>query len=107
MNLTKIGHWAFILGIIIAILAGFSEIYYLPTILFVLGLIVGFLNITEKESTPFLVAVIALLLTGTAGFQLGFITPLFSRILSNFLAFISATALLVALKQVVTKGKAE
>ncbi len=107
MNLTKIGHWAFIVGIIIAVLAGFSEFYYLPTILFILGLIVGLLNITERESTPFLVAVITLLLIGTAGFQLGFLTPLVSRILSNFLAFISATALLVALKQVVTIGKAE
>lgn len=105
MNLTRIGHWAFILGIIIAVLAGFAEVAYLPTILFVLGLIVGFLNITERESTSFLVATIALMVIGVAGLQLGTLTDLLVQILNNFLSFISAAALIVALKQVITLAR--
>jgi len=100
MDLVKIGHWALIIGIILAVLAGFTAIPALPVILFVLGLIVGFLNIKEKESTPFLVAVIALLLIGVAGLQLGKLTPVVVSILNNFIAFVAAAGLVVALKQV-------
>lgn len=100
MKLTLVGRWAVIIGIILAILAGFAEIPSLGIILFVLGLIVGFLNIGEKESTPFLIAVITLLLVGVAGLQFGAVTGTVASILENFLAFVSAAALVVALKQI-------
>jgi len=105
VDLTTIGHWALIIGIIIAIIAGFTAIPALPTILFILGLIVGFLNIKEKESTPFLVAVIALLLIGVAGLQLGKLTLLVVSILNNFIAFLAAAGLVVAIKQVLAIAK--
>jgi len=101
LDLTTIGHWALIIGIVIAVIAGFAVIPALPVVLFVLGLIVGFLNIKEKESTPFLVAVIALLLIGVAGLQLGKLTPVVISILNNFIAFLAAAGLVVALKQVI------
>jgi len=101
MELVKIGHWALIIGIILAVLAGFVAIPSLPVVLFVLGLIVGVLNIKEKESTPFLIAVIALLLIGVAGLQLGRLTPVVVSILNNFIAFVAAAGLVVALKQVI------
>jgi len=95
-----IGRWALIIGIILAILAGFTEIPSLAFILCVLGLVVGFLNIGEKESTSFLIAVIALLVIGLSGLQVGEkLTPTLVSILSNFIAFISAAGLVVALKQ--------
>lgn len=103
MNMTVLGHWALIIGILLAIVAGFTEITYLPTILFFLGLIVGFLNIKEKESTPFLVAVITLLIIGVAGLQLG--GNILVSILNNFIAFMAAAGLIVALKQVLTTAK--
>ena len=105
MKLTLIGRWAIIIGIVLAILAGFTEIPSLAIVLFVLGLIVGFLNIGEKESTPFLIAVIALLLIGVAGLQLGGVTTRVATILENFLAFISAAGLVVALKQILAVVK--
>lgn len=100
-----IGHWALIIGIVLAVIAGFTTISFLPVILFVLGLIVGFLNIKEKESTPFLVAVIALLLIGVAGLQLGRLTPMAASIINNFIAFVAAAGLIVALKQVLSVAK--
>jgi hypothetical protein len=66
--LSKIGFWAFIIGLCIAIIAGvsgsLSENTAIITVLIIIGLIVGFLNITSKEITLFLVATIALIVTG-------------------------------------------
>jgi len=103
MNATTLGHWALVIGMLLALIAGFAAIPSLPVVLFVLGLIVGFLNVKEKESTPFLVAVIALLLIGVAGLQLG--GPVLSSILNNFIAFMAAAGLIVALKQVLAAAQ--
>ena len=67
MNIETIGRWAFIAGVIIALLAGIAAAVggamggYVPLLMLILGVIVGLTTITEKESTPFLVAAIALL----------------------------------------------
>lgn len=106
MNLNVAGRWAFIIGIVLAVLAGFTEIPSLALILLILGLIVGFLNIKEKENTPFLVAVIALMVIGISGLQLeNSIPTVILIILENFLAFVSAAGLIVALKQVLAAAK--
>ncbi len=87
----KVGHYAFLGGFILAVLAGLIPALQTAAVIWViivLGLIVGFLNITEKESTEFLIATIALLLVGTAGLSAvptvgGFI----DAILKNIVAF--------------------
>ena len=100
-----IGRWALLIGIILAIIAGFAEIPSVAIVLFVLGLIVGFLNIKERESAPFLIAVIALLVIGLSGLQLGKATPTVISVLNNFVAFVSAAGLVVALKQALAAVK--
>ena len=100
MKLILIGHWSFVGGIILAILAGLVNIAWAMTVLFILGLIVGFLNIKEKESTSFLVAVIALLVIGIVGLQLGKGGGVVASILNHFLAFASAAGIVVAIKQI-------
>lgn len=102
MDKTLIGHWAFIIGMILAVLAGFIGIPHLAVILAVLGLIVGFLNVGEKESIPFLISVIALMIIGLAGLQLG---ERVAVIMQSFLAFVSAAALVVAIKQILIVAK--
>lgn len=104
-RITRIGRWVFLGGIVLAILAGFVAVPYLAVLLFVLGLIVGFLNIKEKESTRFLVAVIVLLLVGVASLELGKLTPVITPILQSFIAFVSAAGLVVAIKQVLATGQ--
>lgn len=99
-NLTKVGHWALVAGLALSVLAVFAAIPNVILYLFFLGLVVGFLNVREKESTAFLIAVVALLAIGVAGLQLGQLTPLVTAILNNFLAFVSAAALVVAIKQI-------
>ena len=105
INLTRVGRWAFLGGIILAILAGFVAVPYLAVLLFVLGLVVGFLNIKEKESTRFLVAVITLLLVGVASLEFGKLTPVLTLVLTSFIAFVSAAGLVVAIKQVLATGQ--
>lgn len=102
MNITQIGRWSFLAGIILAILAGFVTIPFLSIALFVLGLAVGVLNIQEKESHSYLVSVIALLVIGVAGLELGAITPRITVILTRFVVFVSATGLVVAVRQIIS-----
>ncbi len=59
--LKKIGPWAFILGLVVAVGAAVSgSVFWL---LGILGVIVGLLNITEKEVTSYLLASLTFLLS--------------------------------------------
>ena len=110
---SKIGEWAFIIGIVLAVLLGFVPAAYLgmaTLVLVILGLLVGFLNITEKETTPFLVAGIALLATGTASDSLKVIPPaalggFLASAVNNIAAFVAPAAILVAVKAIYALAK--
>ncbi len=98
----KIGHWAFIVGILLAIIAGLVPQLQTSTItwiLVILGLVVGLLNISAKETTEFLVAVIALLIVGSAG-AIPALGGIVLAILANIVALSAPAALIVALKAV-------
>ncbi|MFH0875313.1 MAG: hypothetical protein V1859_05220 [archaeon] len=105
--LEKIGPWAFLAGLVIAVIASFTKnvAWYLGAI----GLVVGLLNISDREvqkyllaSMTFLISVNALSVTMTKmaevvpviGGYLGFINPL----LANISLFIAPGAAVVALK---------
>jgi len=102
------GKWAFLLGIIVAILAAFITAYtsVVLVVLFVLGLIVGFLNIREKDTVKFLVASMSLLILGVASFGAlavfgsfgGTLQSYIDSILSNYMVFVSASVLVVSIK---------
>lgn len=104
--MVQIGRWAFIVGLILAILAAYVSISNVALILFVLGLIAGFLNISEKESHTFLLAVVALILVGVAGVQsLGSVGESIATILTNLMSFLTGAAVVVAVKQVLEAAK--
>ena len=110
MKINKIGEWAFLAGVIIALLLGLfkGEVTgTFATVLVVLGIIVGILNIAEKETTPYLVATIALLVAGSAGLgALPFANIVnLSAMLQNIVLFVAPAAVIVALKTIVTLGK--
>ena len=110
---SKMGQWAFILGIIIAIIVSLFKVSdavggWLLLLLIVLGLIVGFLNVTEKETTPFLVASAALLITGTTGSSLAIIPVIggyLQNIVQNIAVFVTPAAIVVALKAIQSLAK--
>ena len=103
----RLGHWAFIVGIVIAIIAGLVPAWQIPTVtwvLVILGLIVGLLNITAKETVEFLVAAIALMLIGSAG-AIPALGTIVLSILANIVAFVAPAALVVALKAIYELAK--
>jgi hypothetical protein len=98
----KIGHWAFIVGILLAIIAGLIPTLQTSTvtwILVILGLVVGLLNISAKETTEFLIAVVALLIVGSAG-AIPALGGIVLAILANVVALSAPAALIVALKAI-------
>ena len=110
MKMDKLGEWAFIAGVIIAVVAAFVGIPMVTAALVVLGLLVGFLNVTEKETTSFLVAAIALIAAGTVAFGgLDSVIPgigtLLNNIVGNIAVFVAPAAILVALKAVWAMAK--
>ncbi|MBI2107570.1 hypothetical protein HYU10_00140 [Candidatus Woesearchaeota archaeon] len=111
----KLGEWSFIIGVAIAIIVGLfsgslSKEWYGWAILLlvVLGLVVGLLNITEHETTPFLVAAIALLATGNASVVLEIIPKIgvyLAGIVNAIAVFVAPGAIVVALKAIKSLAK--
>jgi len=106
MKTGKIGEWAFILGVLLAVIAGlFVGIdVTIGAVLLGLGAIVGLLNIEKKETTAFLVAGIALLLSGSmvatsaVTQQMPYIGGYLAYILANIILFFAPVVLIIALK---------
>lgn len=67
-GVNSIGPWAFILGLVLAILAGFVTMpdQTIVLVLAVLGIIVGILNVSDKEVVPFLVAALTFMLAASS-----------------------------------------
>ncbi len=97
--MAQLGKWAFIVGLIIAIVGGlgFSQPWFV-WLLALLGIVVGFLNVTDKECTKFLLAAIGLIVAAGAWSSLPYVGGYLSAILNNIVAFIGAAVLVVALK---------
>ncbi|MBI4177378.1 MAG: hypothetical protein HY516_03345 [Candidatus Aenigmarchaeota archaeon] len=103
MDYDKLGTWAFILGSAIAVLSAFisADAALLKTILVLLGIIVGLLNVSDKDITHFLVAAIAMLAVGNANFDS---VPVFGSVLQkmfgNMVIFVAPAAAIAAVKAV-------
>src|SRR3989344_5051274 len=96
-----IGKWAFIIGLVVSVIAGIVSIGTTGlTWLVVLGIEVGFLNVTNKEVTGFLIETNALMMVGSVGLSLPAIGSFVTSILSAFTAFVAGAALIVAVKEV-------
>lgn len=100
MNRETIGKWAFIVGLVVAVLAG---LFFQPTwavwILAILGVIVGFLNISAEETRSFLLAAIALTLSATALNTIPVVGTALSFVLPFVVAFVAGATIVVALKE--------
>jgi hypothetical protein len=117
MNTETIGRWAFIAGVIIAIIAGIAAAVggpmggWVPLVMLILGVIVGLTTITEKETTPFLVAAIALLVAngGRAFLLVDSVLPgagtAIDTILVTLAAFVAPAAIIMAIKAIYNIGR--
>ena len=108
----SLSDWAFLIGAIIAVLVGIGQAaqaayasnQWIPVILVILGLVVGFLNVSAKSTTAFLVAAVALVAVGTGGLtSLDNLIPRLGTLLGSavqaFTFFVGAAAVVVAVKE--------
>ena len=105
VELHKVAHYTFFVGLLIAIIAGLFRNVVSPevlvTTLVILGFIVGLFNLTAQETTPFLIASIALMLAGIVNLGLIPGIGLYLRsILSNIVVFVVPGAIIVAMKTI-------
>jgi ATP synthase protein I len=106
----RVGNYSFIIGVIIAIVLGLVSLGaatpWLASLLVILGLIVGFLNVTGKETKEFLIVATVLVIAasmGGAGATLGgveFIGTYLQGIFTQVLAFVVPATIVVALKDI-------
>jgi hypothetical protein len=106
--LAKVGSWAFIIGLVVAVLVGlFSNVKSSATItsvLIVLGLIVGFLNVTGRETTPFLLATVSLVIVSSFGgnvlAEVAYIGITMQNVLNAIMIFVIPATIIVSLKAI-------
>ncbi len=100
------GRIAFYVGLVISVIAGWVQIGATGLwVLALLGVIVGFLNVTGKEVSRFLLATVALVVAGIALKDV--FGSVVASILMAFIAFTAAAALVVALKEVYSIQKSK
>jgi len=105
-----IGAWAFLIGVILAVIFGFLAYgLWLGWVLLVIGIVIGLLNITDSEVQPFLLAgVILVIVSYFGGFVFGVDklgVAYLTQILSNLLMLFVPATIIVALKSVFSMAK--
>jgi hypothetical protein len=108
--LQRIGVWAFIVGVIVAVLLPiFTELTVWPTtVLIVLGLVIGLLNIAAADTQAFLLAALALVIvsgfSSTSGLitQVAQIGPVLGRVFGGILLLVVPATIIVALRSIYT-----
>jgi hypothetical protein len=113
----RVGNYSFIIGVIVAIVLGVftsglgTATPWLASLLVVLGLIVGFLNVTGKETKEFLLVGAVLIIAtsmGGASAALGgvqYIGQYLSGVFTQVLAFVVPATVVVALKDIWSLGQ--
>ena len=114
-----IGQYSFIGGVILAVVLGLfsanlgTATVWLTSLLVLLGLVVGFLNVTGKETKEFMmVALVLVLVSYTAPGALGKLSvaqigAYLDHIFGQIMAFVVPATIVVALKDIWSLGKVD
>ena len=97
-----VGKWAFLIGVILAVVLGLFDpvLGNWAIVLVVIGLIVGLLNVTDKEVTPFLMSGAVLIIASALGGTLMSDVPYVGAVLDALLAVFVPATVIVAIKNV-------
>lgn len=104
-----LGSWAFLIGVILAVILGAlgSISSTIAWVLVLLGVIVGLINITDKEATPFMTAgAVLVIVSALGGDALAPITILSNVVNALLILFVPAT-IVVAIKTVFGYAKSK
>jgi hypothetical protein len=133
MEMEKVARWAFVAVVVIAIVMGLVVGYmaniatlnlydsnvtnanaYVTLVLLILGIVVGFISVTAKEVTPFLIVAIALIVAGMSNvwilLQNGTLDLLYywaHEILYYIVAFTAPAAVIIAVRSLLAMEKAK
>ncbi len=103
----RIGGWAFLIGVVLAIIFGIMGNLN-PTIawiLLVIGLIVGFLNVADEEAEPFLLSGVSLIIASALGQAAVNVSPMLSNVLTTLLLIFVPATIIVAIRNVFTLAR--
>ena len=97
-----VGKWAFLIGVILAVVLGLFDpvMGNWAIVLVVIGLIVGLLNVTDKEVAPFLMSGAVLIIASALGGSLMSDMPYVGAVLDALLAVFVPATVIVAIKNV-------
>ncbi len=113
----RVGAYSFMVGVLIAVVLGLFAAYIRPpvapilvSLLVVLGLIVGFLNVTGKQTQEFLTVGTILAIVSYVGgaanlAQVMYIGPYLIGIFGNIMAFVVPAVIVVGLKDILKLAK--
>lgn len=109
----EIGSYAFIAGILIAILASLVSLdaTLVTGALVAIGVLVGLINVTEKETQEFLIATVSIVLvsslSGNGFAPIPIIGIILQKITMGIMTFVTPAVIVVALKQIYDIAKSK
>ena len=96
-----LGAWAFLVGVILAVIFGFVESFAaLTLILAIIGIVIGLFNIADVEIQPFLFGGVSLVIVSALSGNVFSDIAFLARTLDNILAIFVPATVIVALKSV-------
>ncbi len=105
-NKNMLGAWAFLIGVILAVIFAFLAYQtWVGWVLVLIGIIIGLLNITDSEVQPFLLAGVVLVIVSYFGSSVFTGLLYLGDILSNLLMLFVPATIIVALKSVFTLAR--
>jgi hypothetical protein len=104
---SMLGGWAFLIGVVLAVILGLlgALTQTMLVILVIAGLIVGLLNVAEKETAPFLLAGAVLIIASSLAGDVLAVIPSLQRVLDALLVLIVPAVIVVAVKHVFGMAK--
>jgi hypothetical protein len=103
----NVGRIAFIVGLVIAVAAGFGLVDqpWMGWVLAVLGAVVGYLNVSGGERSGFLIAGIALTISATAFSNVPYIGDALGPVMGNIMTFMAGAIFVVAIMALFSTAK--
>ncbi len=106
MTIQRIGAYAFLLGlllsVIFALIPSINAANWVPIVLLVLGIIIGLLNIEDKNISLFLLASIVLIATSATPLHtLPLVGSFLQKLILNFVNFVMPAALIVSIVAII------
>lgn len=106
-NKNLVGGWAFLIGVVLALVIGVLD-KMSPTWLYILvalGLIIGILNITGKETNAFMLSGVTLIIASALGQYVMSEVPELNNVLQALLAIFVPAIIIVSVRNVFILAK--